>query len=212
MFQHYAKFYDQIYKDKPYKQEIEFVYNWAGKPKSILDIGAGTANYWKYYPKGTKIIGVEKSFEMIARSKNRFDIIEGAAENTLVFGVYDCVTAIFDVINYIPCHEWWKNLPLKKSGYFIFDIWNKRKVDQEGFKQTIKSIGGIIRIINPLSYDGKKAKLNVTIANKDFEEVELHTLYIYSEADIERFCGKKFEIVDKKETKTWQTWWKLKRL
>ena len=43
------------------------------------------------------------------------------------------------------------------------------------------------------------------------EASEMHTMYIYSEKDIRKFCGKEFKIVDKKETETWQTWWKLKK-
>ena len=213
--QTYAKYYDLMNQDKHYKKEIEFVYKWADKPLSILDIGCGTASYWKYYPTSTYIKGFERSMPMgkmsTALPRKELITIGDVTTSKFSFLPFDCSTALFDVINYIPKHDWWKNLPLKKGGYFIFDIWDKEKVDKMGFRMTIKAKGGITRIINPLRYDGKSVKLNVTLSNSDFEETELHTMYVYSEKDIKKFCGKQFEIVDKKETKTWQTWLKLKR-
>lgn len=135
------------------------------------------------------------------------------------FEPFDCVTALFDVINYIPNHSWWKNLPLKQGGYFIFDIWDKEKVDSEGFKQTIKKVGTAIRTITPLhnqilppfGYDGKKVDLSIMIEDKGIQFFEQHRMYIWSYEDIIKFCGEEFEIVEVKKTKKWQTFYKLKR-
>lgn len=214
----YAKYYEQLNQNKPYKKEISFVYKWAGEPESILDIGCGIANYWKYFPSDVMLRGVEKAKGMIEQSLHKqyihhYDICEVDKNNLnfWYFAKYDCMTALFDVINYIPDHKWWKNLPLKKDGYFIFDIWDKKKIKSEGFRKTIRSINGITRVIDPLSFNKKEVKLNITISSKDFEESEIHKMYIYSEVDIKRFCGKEFKIVAKKETKAWQTWYLLKR-
>ena len=214
----YAKYYDLLNSDKPYKKECAFVYKWAEKPKSIFDIGAGTGNYWKYYPSDVDMFGVDNSPEMTDRASELICIVYGDIMRYKLHSQihpcgYDCATALFNVINYIPKHDWWaENINLKKGGYFIFDVWDKKKVDTSGFRMTIKSKSGITRIINPLSYDGKRVKLNVTLASADFEETELHTMYIYNEAEIKRFCGRQFKIVDKKETKTWQTFYKLRRV
>lgn len=210
--QRYAKYYDSFYRDKPYKKEINFVYKWAGKPMSIFDIGCGTAKYWIYYPPGTRLMGIDSSLDMVNRAQDKRITCAGAENYSLVgYEKFDCATALFNVINYISRHDWWKNIPLKKGSYFIFDILDRKKVNKEGFKQTIKAIDGILRIITPLGPNKKEVKLNVTIAGRDIEDTELHKMYVYSESDIKRFCGRQFEIVDKKGTKTWQTWYKLRR-
>jgi SAM-dependent methyltransferase len=212
MFKDYAKYYNKFYKDKPYKKEIDFVYKWAGKPKSILDIGCGTAQYWEYYPKNVELIGIDKSEEMIKQSKFKKNIYNLDIEKS-DFGcrIFDCVTSLFDALNYIPKHDWWHTLPIKKGGYFIFDIWDKRKVDKNGFKITTKRVGDNIRTILPIRDKDVVDLMIMVNADKDFV-LEHHKMYLYSEQDLKNFCGKEFKIVDKKETKTWQTWYKLQRL
>lgn len=71
----YARYYDLFNQDKRYRKEIEFVFKWAEKPAKILDFGAGTAGYWKYYPKSAMVLGIEKSKDMINMSENKNDII-----------------------------------------------------------------------------------------------------------------------------------------
>ena len=208
----YSQFYDLFNRDKPYQKEVEFVYKWAQKPESIIDLGCGTANYWKYYPKETKIIGLDKSASMINKNK---PVVRGDVKDLpMFFDSLDCATALFDVLNYIQSHEWWKNIPIKKGGYFVFDIWDKKKVDKQGFKETAKTAGNLVRSIVPISYDGKSANLSVMVFQDDtiLACTEIHKMYVHSHKDIERFCGKEFEIVDVKPTKRWQCWYKLRRL
>lgn len=208
MFSKYAQYYDILNSQKPYKKEIEFVYKWAGKPKTILDLGAGTASYWKYYPKETQILGVDKSQSMVRKDRQ---VICADITTYKHLGNFDCVTALFDVINYIPKHDWWVNIPIEKGGYFIFDIWDKKKVDAEGFQKTFKRIGTVSRVIEPISYDGKTAKLEIEVVDGAFHCEEIHTMYIYSNEDIKRFCGNEFVIDAIKPTKRWQTWYRLKK-
>jgi SAM-dependent methyltransferase len=217
MFARYAKFYDLLNQDKPYKKEIEFVHRWAARPKSILDIGCGTASYWKYFPKNTRILGVDKSPHMIGQLK--FPPMTSIIEMDIskyrvpVKGKFDCVTALFDVLNYIPNHGWWKRLPLKRGGYFIFDIWDQRKVNSQGFEPTKKEKGGVSRGIFPMGYSpiSKEVGLKILVCADGQYAQETHVMYVHGHDDIVRFCGKEFEIVDVKPTETWQTWYKLKR-
>ena len=214
MFYKYAQYYDVFNYDKPYDTEISFVYEWADKPRSIIDIGCGTANYWDYYPAGTEIIGIEKSRYMGSKADK---IICADITNYKTKERFDCATALFNVINYIPSHGWWKNIPVKPGGFFIFDIYDKKKVDIEGFKETEKVVGGfgvegIRRIIKPSRYDGKSVNLNIQVYGEQGKLVEEnHRLYIYSLRNIEKFCGDNFKIVDVKPTNKWQTWYKLLR-
>jgi SAM-dependent methyltransferase len=215
----YARYYDQVYQKKRYKDEIAFVYKWAERPKTVLDIGCGTASYWQYFPRDVELTGVEQSVDMIKQSKHKNNIIYDDVRKTMISAslfpaTYDCAIALFDVINYIPEHTWWQDLPIKKGGYLIFDVWDKKKVDRDGFRLTIQRTEGICRVIKPLSYDFITARLEIWLGAGKEESTEIHTMYVHDEKDIAYFAGKHFEIVDKKSanTKTWQTFYKLRRL
>ena len=217
----YAQHYDSLYSKKPYKREINFVYNWADKPKSILDIGCGTANYWKYYPKSVELIGLERSEEMIERSEYKDKI---SCQDILSYKPHygyadmpydptvDAATALFDVLNYIPKHDWWRKLPIKTGGYFIFDLWDKKKVDREGFRETIRNVKGLIRHIKPNRISDGEVSLEIDVYKGTEMFSETHNMYLYSHKDIELCCDKEFEIAEVKRTKDWQCWYKLRRL
>jgi len=208
----YAAHYNTIYEKKPYQKDIEFIYSWAGEPLIILDLGCGTTNYWQYW-KDSYVFGVDKSNEMLSFSKSNL-IWNGDIQTfdySKIKRTADCVTAIFDVINYLPKNDWWHKLPLRKDGNFIFDIWDKNKVDKENFKSTTLYGNGVVRCIYPERVDNTVTlRIRIRANNKTIKEN--HTMYLYSEEDIIKFCGKEFVVEDKKETKTWQTWYKLRKL
>lgn len=211
-FDGYALYYDLFNSEKPYRKEIEFVYKWANKPESIFDIGCGTGSYWKYYPKNTRIIGIDKSPSMVNRSRGLIVDADIQEFDMRIFTGFKCATALFDVINYIPKHDWWARVPLEKDGYFIFDIWDAKKIQKDGFEKTIKIMDDKVRIINPISWNKKYVDLSVNISGKGilgFEE--RHRMYLHSHKDIEKFCGSSFKIEEIKPTERWQTWFKLKR-
>lgn len=207
----YARYYDLFNSDKPYKKEIEFVYGWSGKPKSIFDIGCGTGNYWKFYPNKTRILGVDKSSSMVEMCRDHREILCADITTLKVESNFDCATALFDVINYIPRHDWWKNIPVKKGGNFVFDLLDKKKIDQDGFRETTKKVKGIFRRITPLSWNDSYVDLSLEVYEGKNLFEELHRMYLYSHEDIESFCGKEFELVEMRKTKRWQTWYKLIR-
>jgi SAM-dependent methyltransferase len=208
----YANYYDMFNEDKPYKKEIEFVYKWAWCPEKIFDIGCGTANYWKYYPKGTYLKGVDQSNDMAQKNKNIScaDITRFKTKEK-----FNCATALFDVINYIPEHKWWKHIPISKGDFFIFDIWDTRKIKIEGFKQTHKTVNGFTRRITPVSWDSRSVDLRIEVFDVEGLLIdpfkEHHRLYLHTPTDIKIFCGTEFDIADVKATGKWQTWYKLKR-
>lgn len=204
----YALHYDILNKEKPYKKEIDFVYQWAGKPKSIFDIGCGTAKYWRFYPKKTAIVGIDKSRSMasIAGGVICADITKYDAQ-----GSFDCATALFDVLNYVTNLGWWRNIPVKKGGYFIFDVWDKEKVDRDGFEETYKKVNGVFRRIIPGYYDGDDIDLQIEVIEGKKRFVETHRMHVHSLDDIEQACGNDWAISGIKKTRTWQTWYRLKR-
>lgn len=232
MFERYAKHYNRLYRNKDYKRDVEFIYKWAGKPTSLLDIGCGTASYWQYFPVLPR--GIEKSKDMVSHSRYKKNILlsdvlplfskptialgstdmplkGGCSPKKASFPLFPLVTALFDVINYFPNNRFWGNLPIQKGGYFIFDIWDKKKADKEGFQERVKKFSGGYRIITP-KRTGNRVDLFIMVNTKKDTYTEKHTMYLYSEKQLLNFCGKEFEIVGKKSTDSWQTWYKLRRL
>lgn len=210
----YSDYYDFLNYDKDYKSEIEMIYKMAGKPKRILDVGCGTAFYWKYLPEGIQVCGIEKSINMILKSNYAGHIAHGDVlkqPNLEGYSKFDLVTALFDVMNYLPRHDWWYRLPLKKGGYFIFDIFDKRKVDRDGFLETRRNANGVERRIIPGNYDGRAVNLKILLHGDDWVETEIHKLYIYSQKEIETFAQGNFEIVKTLETSKWQTWYIIRK-
>ena len=179
----YSKYYDLLNQDKPYKKEIEFIYKWAGKPKWIFDIGCGRADYWKFYPRKCVVFGIDKSSAMAKGNKN---IIHGDITkykyNSKKYFLPDCATAIFDVLNYIPEHSWWPKIPVKKGGHWVFDIWDKEKVDRDGFRRTTRQVGNLTRTIIPLGYDGKRVMLRIEVFDGKDTHREDHEMFVWSES------------------------------
>lgn len=215
----YAAAYDRLNSEKNYKDEIEFVYEWAKNPKMILDVGCGTASYWKYWPLGAHVYGLEKSKSMIHESvhKNRIfygDVCRDGCAGLLWY--FDLMTALFHVVNYTPHGYWWGDMPLKKDGYFIFDVLDKKKVRKDGFQKTTRTIGDyepnqITRTITPVEYHDDFVVMDIEFDYEGEIRKEQHKLFLHSEEDIRKFAGNNFEIVDVKPTETWTTWYKLKR-
>ena len=209
MFKQYAKHYECFNQRKPYKSEIEFIYDWAGKPNCILDLGCGTANYWKYFPTQTRLTGIERSSEMKSHSAYKNLILKGdiCRYDYNLFEPFDCVTALFDVVNYLPDLSWIDKLPLKKGKFFIFDILEPKK---ERFKKTVREVGELKRTITPGRREGNKIPLEVLLEVGDEKYQETHDLYLWSEKDIE-LAATAFRISEIKQTETWQTWIKLRK-
>jgi SAM-dependent methyltransferase len=213
--ENYAKYYDRLNNKKHYQKEIEFVYKWAEKPNSVLDIGCGTASYWKFFPKKVVMMGIEKSEDMILNSNYGDRILWKDATKDLalahMYGTYECVTALFDVINYMPYHNWWKDIPLYSGGHFIFDVLDKEKINLEKFQTTIRKTGSITRTIVPLYQDAHKVKLGIEVREGNQLIKEVHEMFLYDLDDILRFAGDDFDIADIHKTRNWQTWYKLKK-
>lgn len=209
--EHYAKHYDLLNKNKPYRHEVEFIYLWAQMPKRILDLGCGTANYWNFFPSGVLINGIEKSIDMRKLSRYTRSIILGDICK-MDYGQlypYDLAMALFDVVNYAPNLSWIEKLPVKRGGFFIFDILEKKK--DEKFERTERSMGNLKRIIQPRPQIKNKVTLDIFLESDSGTEKETHDLFLWTEKDIKKAAGTAFDIVETKETESWQKWYKLRK-
>ncbi|MEA3352757.1 MAG: class I SAM-dependent methyltransferase [Campylobacterota bacterium] len=97
------------------------------KPAALIDIGCGQGEFCKaVQEEGIKVLGVDLSQKQIDAAQKK-GVDAQCIDIKDINQKYDCATAVFDVINYLPrnyikeflAHTY--NL-LNENGYFIFDI------------------------------------------------------------------------------------------
>eukprot|EP00767_Chilomastix_cuspidata_P000228 gnl/Chilomastix_cuspidata/10544.p1 GENE.gnl/Chilomastix_cuspidata/10544~~gnl/Chilomastix_cuspidata/10544.p1 ORF type:complete len:207 (-),score=20.53 gnl/Chilomastix_cuspidata/10544:568-1188(-) len=120
----YLDFQDEVYN--LHNEFMSIVFH--KELDNILDVGCGQGFFVESLNlNDKKAFGIDLSSEQIEACKQR------ALENVACLDLkdikekYDCATAIFDVINYIPkdgLKEFFENIykVLNEKGYFIFDV------------------------------------------------------------------------------------------
>ena len=90
VFDEYARYYDLLYQDKDYQAEADYV---AGlirrfhpEARSILELGSGTGIHASLLAKkGFTVHGVERSPEMLARSRMLLENAQGPEKGPMAF-------------------------------------------------------------------------------------------------------------------------------
>lgn len=116
-----------------FDEEVEYLYKTIleivikKKPNTLIDIGCGQGDFCDILNlNGIKTLGTDLSQTQIDIAKNKgIDAICKDIKD--IEGNFDCATAVFDVINYIPYDDienFLKNSYnlINKDGYLIFDI------------------------------------------------------------------------------------------
>lgn len=140
-FQLYAKYYDLLYEDKDYTQEVNYLMQLASDHglnsiNSILDLGCGTGKHAaEFSNRGIDVVGVDLSEQMISmanskyRDNKRLKFFEGDLKHFRTAQRFDLVTSLFHVMSYQTSNN---DLDmaidnagrhLNKDGLFIFDFW-----------------------------------------------------------------------------------------
>jgi SAM-dependent methyltransferase len=139
VFNNYARYYNLLYGDKNYQEEVDYVEKlikiYSGNSvSSILDLGCGTGRHdILLAEKGYKITGVDMSEKMIeiARDQNikSIELIVGDVRKLNLNKQFDAAISLFHVASYQTKNEDFENYiktaynHLKKGGIFIFDFW-----------------------------------------------------------------------------------------
>jgi len=125
--------YAMIEEYLDFKEEMEHLYNsiaeiiFAINPTSVIDIGCGQGDFCQILESnGISTLGVDLSEKQIEIAKSK-EINAKCIDIRNCKETFDCATAIFDVVNYIPKNnikEFFTNTYnlLENNGYFIFDI------------------------------------------------------------------------------------------
>jgi SAM-dependent methyltransferase len=155
VFQDYSKYYDLLYQDKPYQQEVDYVSDLIleFKPdvKNILELGCGTGRHANLLnKKGFNIHGIDLSKTMLEQAKifqnNQVSFELGDVRNYRIEKKFDSVISLFHVASYQTSNEdllkffVTANYHLNKGGLFIFDVWYGPAVLSEKPEERVKNL------------------------------------------------------------------------
>lgn len=138
-FNNYAEYYNLLYRDKNYLEEVEYVTNLfdkfsENKVSTVLDLGCGTGKHATLFAeKGYEVVGVDLSEQMITiANQNKHQntsFLQADVRNVDLNQQFDVVISLFHVASYQTSNEDFENYlqtaykHLKKGGVFIFDFW-----------------------------------------------------------------------------------------
>jgi len=130
---HPLDLYASIEEYLDFQEETEHLYNaishivFAFNPTNVIDIGCGQGDFCQILSShNIKNLGVDLSAKQIEIAQSK-EIDAQCIDIKDIQEKFDCATAIFDVVNYIPKNNLKEFLShtynlLENGGYFIFDI------------------------------------------------------------------------------------------
>jgi SAM-dependent methyltransferase len=140
VFAHYARYYDLLYRDKPYLEEAAGVLGQiqARRPgaRDLLNLGCGTGRHDRALADlGCRVTGVDLSAEMLERARRAaggregLDYLQGDARTVRAGRTFDAVVSLFHVVSYQTENDDLLGLfrtaraHLTEGGVFLFDCW-----------------------------------------------------------------------------------------
>lgn len=142
----YASIYDELYKDKAYGEETNFVTGvlrrLAGRePNSLLDLGCGTGKHAeKFAETGISIEAFDLSESMISIANRRRELLAPNVRDLIHYGIgdarslslgrtFEAVTLLFHVMSYMTTDNQVDDVlavareHLEPGGFLLFDFW-----------------------------------------------------------------------------------------
>ncbi len=191
LFDSIGIYYDLIYKNKNYVNEVEFIINTLSEcginGKLILDFGCGTGKHAiQFVEKGYNLDGVERSNTLISfiQKINGFNFYKGDIRNIKLEKKYDGILSLFHVMSYQTKNEDLKsvfknaNFHLKPNGFFLFDFWYTPAVKYQLPEVRVQRFGNkknnIFRIAEPKIFIDKNiVDVKYTIFVEDIEKNQI---------------------------------------
>lgn len=184
----YLDFEDEIYT--LHKEFMTFVM--MNELDNIIDIGCGQGYFLENLRINKKnAFGIDLSVEQIKVCEAKNLNVKAIALSE-VKDKYDCATAIFDVLNYIPSEGLEAfinetNLVLNQGGYFIFDVNSYFGFDY--IAQGCITIDSEDRFIGiDASFEDEKLKTDITLFEKNKDDLYTKS----SDSIIQQYHSKEF--------------------
>jgi len=214
-FKKYSTYYNLLYQDKNYEEEVEYVEKLIKRHSEIpvseiLDMGSGTGRHdFIFAQKNYHITGIDLSEEMthIAQAANvkNTEFHTGDVRSIELDKQFDAVISLFHVASYQTTNEdFVKYLQtakkhIKPGGVFIFDFWYGPAVLSDKPTTRIKRLENneiqITRLTESEILPNSNivnVKFEVLIEDKENGELtktqELHPMRYWFYPEIEYFC------------------------
>jgi SAM-dependent methyltransferase len=145
VFADYARYYDLLYKDKPYAQEVEYIARvlarHAPQAKTLLELGCGSGVHASHLAaRGYGVHGIDQSEWMLKQAQDRKAGLPEAQAAKLAFHrgdvrsirldvKADAVISLFHVMSYqtenadVEAMFATASAHLAQGGVFFFDVW-----------------------------------------------------------------------------------------
>jgi SAM-dependent methyltransferase len=223
-FNLYSDYYDLLYLDKNYKEEVDFVFTHCPQKNDmkILELGCGSGGHAEFFcENGNIVYGIDLSTRMIEKALhkriNNFYPSQGNIVDFKLKEKFDLATSMFHVISYLNENNdllsCFKNINnhLKFGGLFIFDYWYCPAVLSQRPEARIKNFESdvlkIARMANSELLTEKNlvnVNFNIQVMSKSSDEKyefnELHSMRYFSIPEIEFFAKQAgFELIKTEE-------------
>jgi 2-polyprenyl-3-methyl-5-hydroxy-6-metoxy-1,4-benzoquinol methylase len=229
-FAKYAKYYDQIYADKSYAIESQYISKILKKKKlKILEIGCGSGGHaLQLHKMGHKITAIDSSKQMISAAKKKSKKINFLVKDGLYYRSkkkFDAIILLFHVINFFKNFKELESFfincsyNLKLEGILICDFININALKKHPPIKKIKTVAiknkiSLVRKTFPsfnkttniftIRFRILIYKLKLLIDNF----LEIHRLRIHSIDELKKSYGNYFK---KPKIYKWLTLEKLKK-
>lgn len=217
VFDAYAEYYDLLYAEKEYEEEVEYVQqhirSCATGAERLLDLGCGTGRHGLAFAnRGFEVMGIDQSTRMVEAARARtegersVEVAEGDVRSVRLDRTFDVVTALFHVVSYQQTNEDLRRTldtvrrHLSPDGLFLFDCWYGPTVLTVRPEVRVKRLENdevrVTRIAEPEMHpNGNLVDVNYTIfvedkaQNRIKELEETHTMRYLFAPEIESLLG-----------------------
>ncbi len=210
LYNELAKYYDLIYSNKPYSEDVKYQNSLIkkykkSKGKDFLEVACGTGRYLEIYEKKYDCVGIDLNEGMLSVAKKRVKKAKLLQGNMIDFKLnkqFDVIVCLFSSIGYIhkisDLNKTVQNFAdhLKPGGVIIISPWLSKKAYKAGTvylgtyrdekislarMTTTKLIKKNISVLNYKWMIGEKNK-EIRIIENDRHELAMHDKQDYLKA------------------------------
>jgi SAM-dependent methyltransferase len=215
VFNHYAHYYDLLYKDKKYLEEADYIEKliktYKSSSQTILELGSGTGLHAALLAEKNYLVhGIDQSKDMIERAlirkSSKLSFSQADIRDYRSDEKYDVVISIFHVMSYQTMNEdllaafKTAQTHLKSGGIFIFDCWYGPTVLTDlpvvRIKRMEDDMISVVRIAEPTLYPNQNCvdvNYTVWIKNKKTDGMkeikETHKMRYLFQPEIEQMLA-----------------------
>ena len=121
------------------KKVLSLIRKYNPKAKSILELGVGSGNVLKCFPKRYNLFGLDigQKYVKLAQKKMPYaNLIVSSMHNFKINKKFDVIFSVYDSINFLESFDQWKQTfktvhnHLNDQGIFIFDMYTPKMLER----------------------------------------------------------------------------------